>query len=98
VLLALAANTEAYPGEIAKALSLPPSAVLAQLRRFEEAELFVRRNMGRTALYAFNPRGTIGLRLKELVTEVLMGLSPEERMSFTFRRRPRTSGKEIIGE
>jgi DNA-binding transcriptional ArsR family regulator len=97
VLLVLAANTEAYPAEIAQSLDLPPSAVLAQLRRFEDAEFLVRRNVGRTALYTFNPRGKTAALLKGLVTNVLMQMAARERLRFTFRRRPRSAGKVVVG-
>ena len=97
VLLVLAANTEAYPAEIAQSLNLPPSAVLAQLRRFEDAEFIVRRNVGRTALYTFNPRGKTAALLKGLVTNVLMQMAVQERLRFTFRRRPRSAGKAVVG-
>lgn len=97
VLLVLAANTEAYPAEIAQSLDLPPSAVLAQLRRFEDAEFLVRRNVGRTALYTFNPRGKTAALLKGLVTNILMQMAAQERLRFTFRRRPRSTGKAVVG-
>ena len=97
VLLVLAANTEAYPAEIAQSLNLPPSAVLAQLRRFEDAEFIVRRNVGRTALYTFNPRGKTAALLKGLVTNVLMQMAVQERLRFTFLRRPRSAGKAVVG-
>jgi len=97
VLLVLAANTEAYPAEIAQSLDLPPSAVLAQLRRFEDAEFLVRRNVGRTALFTFNPRGKTAVLLKGLVTNVLMQMTARERLRFTFRRLPRSTGKVVVG-
>jgi len=97
VLLVLAANTGAYPAEIAQSLHLPPSAVLAQLRRFEDAEFLVRRNVGRTALYTFNPRGKTAALLKGLVTNILMQMAAQERLRFTFRRRPRSTGKVVVG-
>ena len=88
---------EAYARGAAGDLGLAVSAVQRQLDKFETAGLLVSRRVGKTRLYAFNPRQPAAAKLKDLVRVYYEAMTIAERERvFATRRRPRRKGKPIL--
>ncbi|MCG8505625.1 MAG: winged helix-turn-helix domain-containing protein [Sphingomonadales bacterium] len=88
VLLHLQNYGEGYGRDIAQTFGLYPTSVNAQLRKFEEAGFLVRRTLGRTRLYSWNPRNPLVAPLRTLLQAALESL-PENELETYFRQRHR---------
>lgn len=96
VLLFLHRYEQAYGRQIAAAFEVPASEVQKQLLKYERGGLLVSTTMGRTRLYAWNPRSVFVAPLRQLLQAVLDNLPPEQRGPYTNgRRRPRRPGKRL---
>lgn len=87
---------EGYASAIAAAFDCPLSVIQKQLDRLERQGVLVSRLVGRTRLYAWNPRYALRDPLRALLREAL-ALMPraEVRAHFRERRRPRRAGKPL---
>ena len=85
---------DGYATEIARTYGVALRPVQAQLDRFERAGFLVSRTRGRTRLYAWNPRGPLVPKLRELLAVGLELVPREDRDRYYLqRRRPRAKGK-----
>jgi hypothetical protein len=96
VLIYLAARDEGYPREIARYYDTDLAPIQQQLEKLEFGGVLYSKVIGRTRLYAFNPRYPF---LKELLALLLKTLDfyPEEVRDNlkNNRRRPRRQGKPL---
>jgi sugar-specific transcriptional regulator TrmB len=95
VLLALRLLDESYPRELARLLEVPLNGVQTALRGLERDGLVTGRTIGRTRVFALNPR----YFAREELSRFLLRLSEPEadlraRVT-TLRRRPRQTGKPM---
>ncbi len=98
IMLHLVHYNEIYPSAVAKDYELTLSAVQKQFARFEEAGILVSKLVGRTRVYFFNKKSKAATKFYELVKVYYDGLSLKDKEKiFSERRRPRRSGKPIIG-
>jgi hypothetical protein len=68
-----------------------------QLERFEEAGILVAKSVGRTRLYAWNPKSPLTRPVQELVGIAYNAIPLKEREAlFGTRRRPRRKGKPVL--
>lgn len=96
VLLYIATYGLGYPSGIAKNFHLAVSQVQRQLERLEREAILSSRLMGRTRIYALNPRYLFRNELNLLLKKALKNLPPTTLDEyFTERRRPRRSGKPL---
>lgn len=94
VLLYLENYGEGNATGIARTFACPLSVVQKQLFKFEQAGVLVSRLVGRTRLYAWNPRFALKAELHALLARALEQMPREEtRKYFRERRRPRRAGK-----
>lgn len=97
VMLYLFHYGEAYATGIAKDLAIALSPVQRQLEKFETAGILISKTVGRTRVYAFNPKQPATRKLKELIQVFYEAMSQKERQQlFSARRRPRRRGKPVI--
>lgn len=96
VLLFLTARGEGYPREIAQYFDIALAPVQNQLEKLESGGVLFSKLIGRTRVYAFNPRYPF---LKELEALLLKALEfyPEEEKNKLLknRRRPRRKDKPL---
>lgn len=96
VLLFLAARGEGYPAEIARTFDTAPSMIKKQLDRMERDGLLIRREVGKTLLYTFNPRNPFSKDVQEFFRLALDKYPEDVRARLTKdRRRPRKRGKVL---
>lgn len=96
VLLYLQAMESGYPRGIAQAFELPVSQVQRQLERLESEGILGSRLLGKTRVYAWNPRCGYLSELRSLLARGLAMLPEKIREGFTTeRRRPRRKGKPL---
>jgi DNA-binding transcriptional ArsR family regulator len=95
VLLYLLVYEEGYASAIADTFEdVSLSMAQNQLERFERAGALVSRKLGRTRVFAWNPRYPFLAELQALVAKELEYLPEDERERyFRQRRRPRRTGK-----
>jgi hypothetical protein len=94
VLLFLHRYERAYGRQIAVAFDMPVSEIQKQLRKLELGGLLVSQMIGRTRMYAWNPRSVFVAPLRKLLQDMLENLPPEQRNPYADgRRRPRRAGK-----
>lgn len=90
------ARDEGYAREIARFYGADPDSIQKQLAKMEDAGILVRRPVGRTILYQFNPRYPFLPELKSLLEKALEFYPEDERERLTMnRRRPRRRGKPL---
>jgi hypothetical protein len=96
VLVFLTARGEGYARQIARFFGSDPDSTQKQLVKFEAAGVLVKKEVGRTILYEFNPRYTFLPELKALLEKAL-GFYPEDEQERLLmnRRRPRRRGKPL---
>ena len=96
VLLYLQNYDQGYAREIAKTFGVPLNAVQKQLRRLEDGGVLVSRTVGRTRVFAWNPRYPFQVPLRQLL-EKAMEYLPEAEVQAYYRqrKRPRRAGKPI---
>lgn len=96
VLVFISARKEGYAREIARFFETDLAPIQKQLDKLEMAGVLASRNVGRTRLYAFNPRFAFLKELAALLDKVIFFLPPEERERLVMvRRRPRRRGKPL---
>ncbi len=96
VLFYLQARGESYPREIAEYYKTGLSPIQKQMERLEEGGILYSRMVGRTRLYAFNPRYPMLDELTALLDKALTFYPERERdRLFMDRRRPRRKGKPL---
>jgi predicted transcriptional regulator len=96
VLLYILVRKEAYAKEIADFYATSLDPVQKQLDRLEEGGVLVSRQVGRTRLYAFNPRYAFLEEIQSLLKKALTYYPREEREALSvYRTRPRRKGKPL---
>ena len=96
VLLYIYAREEGYPREVAKYYDIDLRTIQNQFEKLELGGVLYSRLVGRTRLYAFNPRFVFLEELKQMLNKALSFYSEEERNRLlTTRRRPRRKGKPL---
>jgi hypothetical protein len=96
VLLYLFARGEGYAREIAGFYNTSVTPIQKQLERLAGAGILYSRPVGRTRLYAFEPRYPFKKELTELLNKALSFYPPKEQDALLLnRRRPRRSGKPL---
>lgn len=96
VLIYLAARGRGYSREIARFYEAPLFPIQKAVEKLEEAGVLVRRSVGSTREYEFNPRYPARAELKALVDRAL-ALYPaalRDKLLLT-RARPRRKGKPL---
>ncbi|MCK5912461.1 MAG: winged helix-turn-helix transcriptional regulator [Desulfuromusa sp.] len=96
VMIYLVARDEGYAREIAKFFEVGLGSVQKQLEKLEKGGVIYSKKVGRTRVYAFDPRYPFLQELKALIKKVLT-FYPEEMKELLLmnRRRPRRSGKPL---
>lgn len=95
-LLFLFAREEGYPREIAKFYNTGLAPIQKQLEKFERGGLVYSRLVGKTRLYAFNPRYPFKSEVESLLEKALTFYPQDEQEKLLMnRRRPRRAGKSL---
>ena len=96
VLLYIYAREEGYPREVAKYYGIDLRTIQNQFEKLELGGVLYSRLVGRTRLYAFNPRFVFLEELKLMLDKALTFYPEEERERLLMtRRRPRRKGKPL---
>jgi len=96
VLIFIFTRDEGYTREIARFYGADPDSIQKQLARLETGGVLYSRPVGRTRLYAFNPRYPFLAELKRLLAKALSFYPQQQRELLTMnRRRPRRRGKPL---
>lgn len=96
VLIFLLARQEGYPREIAQFFKTDLAPIQNQLERLEQGNIAYSRMVGRTRLFAFNPRYPFLKELQQLLEKALSFYTEEEQEALLMnRRRPRRPGKPL---
>lgn len=96
VLFFIAARDEGYAREIARFYATDLAPVQKQLEALERGGILASRLVGRTRLYAFDPRYPVLDELKALLARALTFYPPEEQERLLMaRQRPRRAGKPL---
>jgi hypothetical protein len=96
VLLFLLAREEGYAREIARHFETDLAPIQKQLEKLEVGGILVSRLVGRTRLYAFNPRYPFMAELRALLAKALTFYPQGEQERLTLnRRRPRRASKPL---
>ena len=96
VLLFLYARGEGYPREMARFFQTDLDPIRKQLEKLELGGILYSRLVGRTRLYAFNPRYPFLAELKKLLKQALSFYPEEEQKELLLdRQRPRRRGKPL---
>jgi len=96
VLIFLAARGEGYPREIARYYDIGLASIQNQLEKLEAGGILFSKLVGRTRLYAFNPRYPFLKELQALLLKALYFYPEQERDKLIKnRRRPRRKGKPL---
>ena len=94
-LLFLAINEQGFASQIAETLGLNVSVVHAQLLKFESAGVLARRNVGRSAVFAFAQRGLLNREFLNFLSKVTAQMPLQEKAHFAVRARPRVTAKKL---
>ncbi|MBN1781381.1 winged helix-turn-helix transcriptional regulator [bacterium] len=96
VLLYIHGRKEGYAREISRFFKTDLSQIQKQLERLETGSILYSRVLGKTRVYALNPRYPFLDELKALFDRVLEFYPEEERERLTMTRmRPRRRGKPV---
>jgi hypothetical protein len=96
VLLHIFHYGESYASAIAKDFKTALNPVIQQLNRFEEAGILISKEVGRSRVYAFNPKSPLRKPLLSLLEVAYESIPLSERQKiFEARRRPRRKGKPV---
>lgn len=96
VFIFILARNEGYAREIARFYETVLGPIQKQLAKLELGGVLISRSVGRTRLYAFNPRYPFLEELRALLEKALTFYSAEERERLLLnRRRPRRAGKPL---
>lgn len=89
---------EGHINGIAKTFEVSPSQVQRQLLKLEADGILVSQFSGNTRIFRINPRLAIRKELTDLVEKMLACLPESESQKyFRQRRRPRRTGKALLG-
>jgi len=89
---------ESYPSAVAKDFNITLGQVQRQFDRFENAGILISKLSGKTRVYQFNKKNTLTGPFIEMVKRVYDSIPIDEKETiFSTRRRPRRSGKPVIG-
>ena len=96
VMIYLVARNEGYAREIARFFKVGLAPVQKQLEKLENGGVVYSKRVGRTRVYAFDPRYPFLQELEALVEKTLT-FYPEEMQELLLmnRRRPRRPGKPL---
>lgn len=96
ILLYVYAREEGYPREVAKYYGIDLRTIQNQFEKLELGGVLYSRMLGRTRLYAFNPRFVFLEELKQMLDKALSFYPEEDRERLLMtRRRPRRKGKPL---
>jgi hypothetical protein len=96
VLIFLSARGEGYPRQIARFFQTDLDPIRKQLEKLEAGGVLYSRMVGRTRVFAFNPRYPFRVELESLLRKALSFFPPEEQEELLMdRRRPRRRGKPL---
>lgn len=96
VLLYVWAREECYPREVAKFYAVDLRTIQNQFEKLEAGNVLYSRMIGKTRLYAFNPRYPFLVELKALLGKAFGFYSEEQQERLRGgRRRPRRQGKPL---
>ena len=96
VLIFLAARNEGYAREIARFYDTDLMPVQNQLEKLEDGGVIVRKKIGKTILFRFNPRYPFLQELTTLLEKALEYYPEEIRDQLIYnRRRPRQQDKPL---
>lgn len=96
ILIFLFAREKGYAREIAGTFQAPVTPIQRQLEQLEAAGILYSEPVGRTIVYALNPRYAFHQELKALLEKALSYYPPEQReLLMMNRRRPRRQGKPL---
>jgi predicted transcriptional regulator len=96
ILLYLAARQEGYAREIARYFGASVTPIQKQLEKLAAAGILYCRDIGRTRLYAFDPRYPFKAELAALLHKALSFYPAQEQEALLMnRRRPRRPGKPL---
>lgn len=96
ILLYLTVREEGYAREIARFLGSSLAPIQNQLDTLERGGIVFSRSLGRTRMYAFDPRYPLLSELKALLDKTLTFYPAEERDRLLLaRQRPRRKGKPL---
>ena len=96
VLIYLVARDEGYAREIAKFFNTGLAPIQKQLEKLENGGVIYSKQIGRTRVYAFDPRYPFLKELQSLLKKALDFYPEELREQLLMnRRRPRRSGKPL---
>lgn len=95
-LLYIVARGEGYPREIARFFKTDLAPIQKQLEKLELGGVLFSKLVGRTRLYAFNPRFPFLKETKKLLQKVLQFYPEQDQNELLMnRRRPRRQGKPL---
>ncbi|PJZ51549.1 hypothetical protein [Leptospira adleri] len=98
VLLHVYHYNEIHSSAIANDYGTAVTPIRLQLERFERSGILVAKNVGRSRVFAFNPKSPFVKPIKDILAIFYNSLSLEEKESiFSTRRRPRQKGKPVYG-
>ena len=88
---------EIHASAIAKDYEISLTPIKAQLERFEAAGLLTSRLIGRSRVYALNPKSVWTTPIREILKIAYNSIPLKERsLIFQARRRPRRKGKPVL--
>ena len=96
VMIYLVAREEGYAREIARFFEVGLGPVQKQLEKLENGGVIYSKRVGRTRVYAFDPRYPFRQEVKDLMEKALTFYPAEIKEQLLInRRRPRRSGKPL---
>lgn len=97
VLLHLFHYGESYASAVSADFKMSLTPIRYQLERFERSGVLVSKLLGKTRVYAFNPKSPLTRPVKELIGIIYDSIPLREREQlFQARRRPRRKGKPVL--
>lgn len=88
---------EIHASAIAHDYGVALDPIRKQLERFEGAGILTAKQIGRSRVYAFNPKSPYLSPIKELLKITYESIPLQERqVIFASRRRPRSKGKPVL--
>ncbi len=96
ILIYLVFRKEGYAREISRYYNTDLSQIQKQLERLENGGVIFSRNVGRTVVYALDPRYPFKTQIEALFQKVVSFLPETEQAALTMdRKRPRRRGKPL---
>ncbi|MBF0315990.1 MAG: winged helix-turn-helix transcriptional regulator [Oligoflexia bacterium] len=89
---------EIHARGLSREIAISLSSVQNQLIKFEEAGVVISKKIGTTRVYSFNKKSPLTKPLMELINVIHSNMSiSDKELLFKERKRPRRSGKPVIG-